>query len=91
MFVQSVVWGNNAFDQWGVELGKKLCEQLHSTGAEARERQRAVELADGGAGLRQAVAELKRGAGLRRLKHGVGKPLRYQYNARLCVTTGNSE
>jgi glucose-6-phosphate isomerase len=26
VFVQSVVWGNNAFDQWGVELGKKMCE-----------------------------------------------------------------
>jgi glucose-6-phosphate isomerase len=25
--VQSVVWGVNAFDQWGVELGKKLCER----------------------------------------------------------------
>jgi glucose-6-phosphate isomerase len=25
VFVQSVVWGINAFDQWGVELGKKLC------------------------------------------------------------------
>ena len=37
MFVQSVVWGNNAFDQWGVELGKKLmCDELHSAGAEAR-------------------------------------------------------
>ena len=28
VFVQSVVWGINAFDQWGVELGKKLCEKL---------------------------------------------------------------
>jgi glucose-6-phosphate isomerase len=28
VFVQSVVWGNNAFDQWGVELGKKLCEGI---------------------------------------------------------------
>jgi glucose-6-phosphate isomerase len=28
VFVQSVVWGSNAFDQWGVELGKKLCEGL---------------------------------------------------------------
>ena len=28
VFVQSVVWGINAFDQWGVELGKKLAEQL---------------------------------------------------------------
>jgi glucose-6-phosphate isomerase len=26
VFVQSVVWGINAFDQWGVELGKKMCE-----------------------------------------------------------------
>jgi glucose-6-phosphate isomerase len=28
VFTQSVVWGINAFDQWGVELGKKLAEQL---------------------------------------------------------------
>ena len=28
VFVQSVVWGINAFDQWGVELGKKLCEGI---------------------------------------------------------------
>jgi glucose-6-phosphate isomerase len=28
VFVQSAVWGINAFDQWGVELGKKLAEQL---------------------------------------------------------------
>src|SRR5690606_2858079 len=24
VFVESVIWGVNAFDQWGVELGKKL-------------------------------------------------------------------
>ncbi len=28
VFTQSVVWGINAFDQWGVELGKKLTAQL---------------------------------------------------------------
>ena len=28
VLTQSVVWGINAFDQWGVELGKKLAEQL---------------------------------------------------------------
>jgi glucose-6-phosphate isomerase len=28
VFVQSVVWGVNAFDQWGVELGKKLCDEI---------------------------------------------------------------
>jgi glucose-6-phosphate isomerase len=25
VFVQAVLWGINPFDQWGVELGKKLC------------------------------------------------------------------
>jgi glucose-6-phosphate isomerase len=28
VFTESVVWGINAFDQWGVELGKRLCDQL---------------------------------------------------------------
>jgi glucose-6-phosphate isomerase len=28
VFVQSVAWGINAFDQWGVELGKKMCESI---------------------------------------------------------------
>jgi glucose-6-phosphate isomerase len=28
VFTQSVIWGINAFDQWGVELGKKLAEGL---------------------------------------------------------------
>lgn len=28
VFVQSLIWGINAFDQWGVELGKKLCATL---------------------------------------------------------------
>jgi glucose-6-phosphate isomerase len=27
VFTQSVIWGINAFDQWGVELGKKMCEE----------------------------------------------------------------
>ena len=31
VFVQGVVWGINSFDQWGVELGKKLAEQLIPT------------------------------------------------------------
>jgi glucose-6-phosphate isomerase len=26
VFVESVIWGINAFDQWGVELGKHLAE-----------------------------------------------------------------
>jgi glucose-6-phosphate isomerase len=28
VYVQSVVWGINAFDQWGVELGKKIATSL---------------------------------------------------------------
>jgi glucose-6-phosphate isomerase len=28
VFVESIVWGINAFDQWGVELGKKLAGEL---------------------------------------------------------------
>ncbi len=28
VYIQSVVWGINAFDQWGVELGKRIAEAL---------------------------------------------------------------
>ncbi len=28
VFAQSVIWGINAFDQWGVELGKKMCDTV---------------------------------------------------------------
>ena len=28
VFVQGTVWGINSFDQWGVELGKALCNEL---------------------------------------------------------------
>ena len=28
VFVQSVIWNINAFDQWGVELGKQLAGRL---------------------------------------------------------------
>jgi glucose-6-phosphate isomerase len=41
VFTQSVIWGINAFDQWGVELGKKMCEEMlplldDASGADAR-------------------------------------------------------
>lgn len=29
VFVQSVIWGINAFDQWGVELGKELGKEVY--------------------------------------------------------------
>ena len=28
VFTESAIWGINAFDQWGVELGKKLAKDL---------------------------------------------------------------
>jgi glucose-6-phosphate isomerase len=28
VFTQSVIWGINAFDQWGVELGKALANRI---------------------------------------------------------------
>jgi glucose-6-phosphate isomerase len=28
VYVQSVIWGINAFDQWGVELGKTLANRI---------------------------------------------------------------
>jgi glucose-6-phosphate isomerase len=28
VFVQGCVWGINSFDQWGVELGKKLAQNI---------------------------------------------------------------
>ena len=28
VFVQGVVWGIDSFDQWGVELGKELANQI---------------------------------------------------------------
>jgi glucose-6-phosphate isomerase len=28
VFVQSIIWGINAFDQWGVELGKRLADRI---------------------------------------------------------------
>ena len=36
VFTQSVIWGINAFDQWGVELGKKLADSLAPGHREAR-------------------------------------------------------
>jgi len=30
VYVQSLIWDVNAFDQWGVELGKRLASQLTS-------------------------------------------------------------
>ena len=31
VFVEAAIWGINAFDQWGVELGKELATKLAPT------------------------------------------------------------
>src|SRR3546814_20931169 len=28
VFVQALIWGNNPFDQWGVEFGKELAHRI---------------------------------------------------------------
>jgi glucose-6-phosphate isomerase len=48
VFTQSVIWGIDAFDQWGVELGKKLTGQLAP----------AVEDPSGGHGAPPSVLKL---------------------------------
>src|ERR1700722_13625081 len=35
VFVQGTIWGVNSFDQFGVELGKKLAVGIDMTGARA--------------------------------------------------------
>ena len=39
VFVQSVIWGINAFDQFGVELGKELSRSLHDALVDPQQRQ----------------------------------------------------
>jgi glucose-6-phosphate isomerase len=55
VFTQSVAWGINAFDQWGVELGKKLAEQIAP-----------LLRGDGEAGSASLRASLERLAALRK-------------------------
>ena len=37
-FTQGVVWGIDSFDQWGVELGKQLAQQVAPGGRRRRRR-----------------------------------------------------
>lgn len=36
VFCQAAIWGIHAFDQWGVELGKKMAKDIESAQAQAR-------------------------------------------------------
>jgi glucose-6-phosphate isomerase len=65
VFAQSVIWGINAFDQWGVELGKKLAAQLVP----------AVKAAGGGSGTASAAIAAPAAAapGVRALLERIGR------------------
>ncbi len=39
VYTESVIWNINPFDQWGVELGKKLAGQLHANGDQEKKEQ----------------------------------------------------
>jgi glucose-6-phosphate isomerase len=52
VFVQGSVWGVNSFDQFGVELGKKLAVGIDMTGAKAPQ-------GDGAAGLASLINYVK--------------------------------
>jgi glucose-6-phosphate isomerase len=43
VFCQGVIWNINSFDQWGVELGKRLALPIHEA-ARRRARPRAGQL-----------------------------------------------
>jgi glucose-6-phosphate isomerase len=45
VFVQGSVWGINSFDQFGVELGKKLAAGIDMSGAKAPQGNGAAGLA----------------------------------------------
>ena len=53
MFAQSAIWGINAFDQWGVELGKKLADSL----APAIERGQAGDASEALGGVLEYIAK----------------------------------
>jgi glucose-6-phosphate isomerase len=48
VFTQSVIWDINAFDQWGVELGKELANRLAPIVADAAASTAALDASTGG-------------------------------------------
>ena len=56
VFVQSVIWGINAFDQWGVQLGKKVADTLIPAVDDPRA---APQLDSSTEGLLKALARLR--------------------------------
>ncbi len=71
VFVQGVIWDINSFDQWGVQLGKKLASELEGAVAGGRQRpiptdRRRARRAAKAARLRAASAGLRRSGCIRR-------------------------
>jgi glucose-6-phosphate isomerase len=56
VFVQSVLWGINAFDQWGVELGKTLAKRIEPALTDPN----AVASAEFDSSTRHLLAEIAR-------------------------------
>ncbi len=48
VFVQSAIWDINAFDQWGVELGKELCNRLAPIVADDKAQTAALDASTAG-------------------------------------------
>jgi glucose-6-phosphate isomerase len=59
VFTQSVIWGINPFDQWGVELGKKLADSL----APALENPATAAVEPSLKGLLEQVAKWRQASG----------------------------
>ena len=53
VYVQSIVWDINAFDQWGVELGKELSQTIFNAFSNADEK---VRLDSSSAGLLEQIS-----------------------------------
>ncbi len=56
VFVQSVIWDINPFDQWGVELGKKLADKLIPVGDRSGAGDRKWARAERAARIRGSLA-----------------------------------
>lgn len=59
VFVQGQIWGVNSFDQWGVELGKSLGNQVHSALMEPNNLDLAPKFDGSTAGLINAFKSMK--------------------------------
>src|SRR3712207_8382044 len=59
-FVQGVVWGIDSFDQWGVELGKQLAQQVTPAVGGDEEDRKSTRLNSSHANISYAVFCLKK-------------------------------